>query len=138
MSRKTVVEAGAVIFTLGILASPAGAEPLKLADAQMDNLTAGAFASVSGTPTAGTPFFINGSLGGANLTLQSTDGGVNYTASDGSNWVAQALYILGGNAVGVLLNQQTQQFWDGEFLPPPGGIVNPTITRGVLILTPIG
>ena len=43
MSRETAAETVAVVLTLGILASPVRAEPVKLANTQMDNVTAGAF-----------------------------------------------------------------------------------------------
>jgi hypothetical protein len=138
MSRKTVVEAGAIILTLGILASPAGAEPAKLADAQMDNITAGAF-QVASAFTPGS-FLITGSLQGVSITLRSTDNGITYTSVTDQNVVftAQALYISTsqGFALGVLSNSQNQ-YWDGQFdsVVP---MTNVTQTRGVLITMPIG
>ena len=136
MSRKTVVEAGAIILTLGILASPAGAEPVKLADAQMDNICAGAFDLAA---FSATNFVMTGTLGTGSVTLTSTDNGRTYTSStDGTVWTAQALYIstTDGFAVGVLSNSQGQ-YWDGQ-LNSEGPMTAVTQSRGLLITTPIG
>jgi hypothetical protein len=43
MSRKRVLEAATVAAALGAITSVAWAEPMKLADAQMDQVTAGAW-----------------------------------------------------------------------------------------------
>jgi hypothetical protein len=142
MSRKTVVEAGAIILTLGILASPAGAEPVKLADAQMDNIYAGAFGL---SAFSSTNAVMTGLLGTADVTLTSTNNGMTYTSStddtittDDIVWTTQALYIstTQGFAVGVLSNPQGQ-YWDGQrnSAVPMTAV---TQSRGLLIGTPIG
>lgn len=127
MSRETAAETVAVVLTLGILASPVRAEPVKLTNQQMDNVTAGAFQVVGNLNT------LVGFHNQQNITLQSMDNGAHYTGG-GTTWTTQVLYVstTQGVAVGVLLNPQSQ-YWDGEFQLPPNYVMTPNQTRGVLI-----
>jgi hypothetical protein len=134
MSRETAAETVAVVLTLGILASPVRAEPVKLTNPQMDNVTAGAFSVVGGNLNT-----LVGFHNGANISLLSTNNGASYMDTAGTTWTTQVLYIspTQGVAVGVLTNPQGQ-YWDGEFQLPPNYLMTPTQTRGALIPTPIG
>jgi hypothetical protein len=133
MSRKTACETVAVVLALSMVASSVRAEHIKLTDAQMDSVTAGAF-------TVGSdPNILLGFHNAANVTLQSSDNGITYV-SGGVTWTTQVLYIstTQGYAVGVLSNPQGQ-FWDGGFTLPPNYLAPPlTQTRGVLVSAPMG
>lgn len=122
MSRKTVTEAGVVVLTLGILASPARAQPIKLVDAQMDNVTAGAF-TITTDPLTGV-ITLGGNHNGAPVALTSMDGGKTFTSTTGP-WTTQVLYISTTQrfAVGILSNGN--QYWDGESQLPPTYVLKP-------------
>jgi hypothetical protein len=53
MSHKTAAKAAAVVLALAVLTSAARAEAAELTDAQMDQITAGAFLVVGGLPPGG-------------------------------------------------------------------------------------
>jgi len=129
MSRKFVAQATAVVFALAVLANAALAEAAELADAEMDQITAGAF--VSFDPATNNT---NTIIDSYNVIYTRTIDN-NYVDSTGVTWTPLVLYYFSlpsevttagtvTPAVGVLYNTATGQFWDGGF----GVVVSGTYT----------
>jgi hypothetical protein len=129
MFRETSTEVAAVVLTLGTLASVARAEPIELAAAQMDQVTAGAFLLFDPNPmtnpqgvAAANPntLYSIQSQGGTPVLFSSTNGGITYTDPSGITWTTEKVYhsITEGVAIGILSSQNPSgavQYWDGGY-----------------------
>jgi hypothetical protein len=134
MSRETAVKR-LLFLTLGILASPVQAGPIKLTNVQMDNVTAGAFIVWMDPNTLiYNPHILIGFNGQNPITLQSSDNGFTYVSSDGITWNNPLLLVSTrlGYAEGVLVGPQGQQ-WDGGY---PFPHLTPALVDIVIIPQP--
>jgi hypothetical protein len=113
MFRKTTAEVTAVGLALTVLASVAQAETTELTDAQMDQITAGAFQVVTGT------FNLVDSLQKTYTFREATS---DFIDNSGIVWTPRAVYWYPNNlAFGVLTNADGQT-WDGGFTVTTGPI----------------
>ena len=113
MFRRTTVEVTAVGLALTVLASVARAETTELTDAQMDQITAGAFQVVTGSFNLVDSRQITYTFRPA--TLDFTDGNAVWTP------VAVYWYPNSTAAIGVLTNAAGQT-WDGGLTVTTGPI----------------
>lgn len=111
MFRRTTVEVTAVGLALTVLASVARAETTELTDAQMDQITAGAFQVVTGSFNLVDSRQITYTFRPA--TLDFTDGN--------AVWTPVAVYWYSTAAIGVLTNAAGQT-WDGGLTVTTGPI----------------
>jgi hypothetical protein len=112
MLRKTIVGVTAVGLALTVLASGALAETTELTNAQMDQITAGAFQVVQ------TTFNLVASQDMYTFRPATLD----FTDNSGAVWTPVAVYWYPNNiAFGVLTNAAGQT-WDGGFTVTTGPI----------------
>ena len=111
MFRRTTVEVTAVGLALTVLASAAPAETIELTNAQMDQITAGAFQVVPATFNLVDSRQITYTFRPA--TLDFTDGN--------AVWTPVAVYWYPTAAIGVLTNAAGQT-WDGGLTVTTGPI----------------
>jgi hypothetical protein len=117
MFRRTTAEVTAVGLALTVLASAVQAEAAELTDAQMDQITAGAFQVVAGTLNL---------LDSRQITYTFRPVTSDFTDNSGGVWTTRAVYWYANNiAFGVLTNASGQS-WDGGFSATTGPLMSPT------------
>lgn len=131
MCHKTAKTAG-VALVLAVLASATRAETTKLTDAQMDQITAGAFL-VSPSPTSAggpAPAAVSAAVApvlAPNLNLNDINGNTysfrlasnDFLDNHGFVWQPVVIDYYSSNvAVGVLYNTATGQTWNGGYVDP--------------------
>jgi hypothetical protein len=123
MFRKTNAEVTVVGFALAVLASAAQAETVELADVQMDQITAGAFAI---TATTNNLVDINNNFYIFNAATSS------FTDTLGVVWNPAPIYWYHANglAMGLLIGPQGQ-IWDGGYYSLSGPLIGYTLAAGV-------
>jgi hypothetical protein len=117
MFRKTTFEVTTLGLALTVLASVAQAETTELTDAQMDQITAGAFQVVPGTFNLVDSQNPQKTYTFRSATLDFTDGAV--------VWTPVAVYWYGAPtnlAFGVLTSANGQVAWDGGYTVTTGPI----------------
>jgi hypothetical protein len=114
MFRMTTVKVTAVGLALTALASVARAETIELTDAQMEQITAGAFQVVPGTFNL---------VDNRQITYTFRPATLDFTDNSAAVWTPVAVYWYpsGSIAYGVLTNAAGQT-WDGGFTVTTGPV----------------
>jgi hypothetical protein len=107
MSRRTTAELTASAFALAVLVSTPPVQAAELTDAELDQITAGAFIA---DPSNNIIVDINQH----SYTRISDTAPYNYIDELGNTWTPAVLYYDGNTAIGVLIGPNGQ-IWDGGF-----------------------
>ena len=112
MSRRTTAELTASAFALAVLVSTPLGHAAELTDAELDQITAGAFTADSSNNTIV-------DVNSHSYTRVSDTAPYNYTDELGNYWTPAVLYYYNNIAIGVLIGPGGQ-IWDGGFnITPP-------------------